>query len=115
MSYIIEDNDFNKKYKISYETESLAQEGSTIKYKVTDLAGKPIDNANLKVIVTRPDVHKYKQELKEPTIENGTYSFSGFTLEKPGRWDIMAKVNIGDNERYYNVKADTRAKEAFEY
>jgi nitrogen fixation protein FixH len=107
--------DFDKKYKISYETDFLAQEGSTIKYKITDVAGEPVDDAELTVVITRPDVHKYKQELKNTNVDNGVYSFSDFTLEKPGRWDIMAKVSIGEHERFYNVKADTRAKEALEY
>jgi nitrogen fixation protein FixH len=107
--------DFNKKYKIAYETESLAQEGSTIKYRITDLEGNGVNNANVEMVITRPDNHQYKQQLTNPHIQNGVYSFSNFTLAKPGRWDIMAKVTIGENERFYNVKADTRAKEAFEY
>lgn len=107
--------DFNRKYKIAYTTESLAQEGSTLKYKVTDLDGNNVNNANIIAIITRPEHHRYKQELINPSIENGVYSFSGFTLAEPGRWDIMAKVTVGEFERFYNVKADTRAKEAFEY
>ena len=67
------------------------------------------------VVVTRPEHHRYKQELTNPSIESGVYSFSNFTLAQPGRWDIMAKVTIGELQRFYNVKADTRAKEVFEY
>ena len=107
--------DFNKEYKVTYITESLAQEGSTLKYKVTDLDGNSVDNANIVVVITRPEHHSYNQELVSPSIENGIYSFSNFTLAKPGRWDIMAKVQVGELQRFYNVKADTRAKEAFEY
>ena len=107
--------DFNKKYKIEYITESLAQEGATLKYKVTDFNGNNVNDASVIVVVTRPEHHRYKQELTNPSIESGVYSFSNFTLAQPGRWDIMAKVTIGELQRFYNVKADTRAKEAFEY
>jgi nitrogen fixation protein FixH len=107
--------DFNRKYKISYETEFLAQEGATLKYKVTDLEDNTLNNATMKIIITRPEHHRYKQELINPSIENGLYSFSGFTLEKPGRWDIMAHVQVGEVERFYNVKADTRSEESVEY
>jgi len=107
--------DFNKQYKIAYITESLAQEGSTLKYKVTDLDGNSVDNATIIVVITRPEHHRYDQELINPSIENGVYSFSNFTLAQPGRWDIMAKVQVGELQRFYNLKADTRAKEAFEY
>ena len=106
---------FNKKYKIAYITESLAQEGSTIKYQITDLNNNPVDDAKIKLVITRPNEHKYNQELVNPTYKDGVYLFSGFTLAKPGRWDIMANIIVGDEERFYNVKADTRAKEAFEY
>lgn len=107
--------DFNKKYKISYETESIAQEGTTLKYKVTDLNDNTVNNAILKVIITRPEHHRYNQELLNPSIDNGIYSFSNFSLAKPGRWDIMAHIQVGEVERFYNIKADTRSKESREY
>ena len=106
---------FNAKYKIEYITEFLAQENSTIKYKVTDLDGNLVNDAEVKIVITRPNHHKHDQEIVSSSIDNGIYSFSNFTLPEPGRWDIMAKVTIGELERFYNVKADTRAKEAFEY
>lgn len=107
--------DFNKRYKIEYVTKALPQKGATIQYKVTDLNGNAINDADLKIVITRPNHHKHDQELTNPSIQDGIYSFSGFELAEPGRWDIMAKVAIGENQRFYNVKADTRAKGAFEY
>ncbi|MDO8454611.1 MAG: FixH family protein [Sulfurimonas sp.] len=106
---------FDKKYKIEYITDSLNCNGSVIKYKVSDLNSNKVSDANITVVVTRPDSHQFDRELSNPTIENGVYSFGSINLEKEGRWDIMAKVSVGDLQRYYNVKADTRAKEAFEY
>jgi nitrogen fixation protein FixH len=107
--------DFNKEYKVEYVTESLHVEGSVIKYKVMDISNKPINNAILKVIVTRPNNHKHDQELTNPSVENGIYTFSSITLPQEGRWDIMAKVNVGQLQRFHNTKADTRYKEAYEY
>ncbi|QFR50279.1 hypothetical protein FJR48_11285 [Sulfurimonas lithotrophica] len=107
--------EFDKKYKIEYVTDGLSQDKSILKYKVTDLAGKTIENAKLKVIVTRPNSRKYDQELMDYKYDNGIYVFKPIKLELAGRWDIMAKVNVDKLQRYYNVKADTRAKEAYEY
>jgi hypothetical protein len=107
--------EFDKKYKVEYITESLSKENSIIKYRVTDLDSNPVNNANIKVVVTRPNSHENDQELQDPKVENGVYTFSAIELALPGRWDIMAKVNVGELERFYNVKADTRAKEAYEY
>jgi nitrogen fixation protein FixH len=106
---------FDKKYKIEYLTDGISCDATNIKYKVTDLDSNPVDDAKIMVIVTRPNNHKHDQELKNPTSENGVYSFSTITLPEKGRWNIMAKVNVGKLQRFYNVKADTRAKEAFEY
>ncbi len=106
---------FDKKYKIEYVTDGISCEETTLKYRVTDIESNPISNAKFKVIITRPNNHKHDQELTNPTFLNGIYTFSDVKLAQKGRWDIMAKVNVDDLQRFYNVKADTRAKEVFEY
>lgn len=50
-----------------------------------------------------------------PTVSNGIYKFESVKLPLEGRWDIMAKVNIDNLERYYNIKADTRNREIKKY
>lgn len=107
--------EFNKKYKIEYITDGLSTKGSVIKYKVTDIKSNPVNDATIKIVITRPNIHKYDQELKNPSIKDGIYTFDKTILEKEGRWDIMAKINIADSHRFFNVKADTRQKEAYEY
>ena len=106
---------FDKKYKIEYITDGISCENTVVKYKVTDINSNPVLDAKIKAIITRPNNHKNDQELINPTVENGVYTFSSVKLALKGRWDIMAKINIGDLQRFYNVKADTRAKEVFEY
>lgn len=106
---------FDKKYKIEYITDAINTQNSVIKYKVTDMDSNPVDSAKIKVVITRPNNHTYDQELVDPSVESGVYTFSPVSLAKEGRWDIMAKVNIGDLERFYNLKTDTRSKEAYEY
>jgi len=106
---------FDKKYKIEYQTESINLESSVLKYRISDLDNNPVDTAKIKVIITRPNNHKFDQTLENPSFVDGTYVFDSVTLPVAGRWDIMAKVNVGELQRFYNVKADTRAKEVFEY
>ena len=107
--------EFDKKYKVQYVTDSLSLDESVIKYKVSTYRGNIVDNAKIIVVVTRPNNHKHDQELSNPTVSNGVYTFSKISLPVAGRWDIMAKVTVNDVERFYNVKADTRAKEVYEY
>ncbi len=106
---------FDKKYKIEYITDAISTDNSVIKYRVTDIDSNPVDNAKIKVVITRPNNHKHDQELVDPKVENGVYTFNPVKLAQEGRWDIMAKVNIGDVQRFYNLKADTRFKQASEY
>jgi len=107
--------DFDKKYIVSYITDGLNTDSSTIKYRVTDLNSNPVNDAKIIVIVTRPNNHKYDQELNNPTVEDGVYTFAAIKLPKEGRWDIMTKINVEDEQRFYNLKTDTRNKEAYEY
>mgnify|MGYP000090128824 CR=1 FL=1 len=107
--------DFDKLYKIKFIPNGLNLKSSTVQYSIIDKDSNPVNNAKIKIIVTRPNKHKFDQEFTNVNIENGLYTFSNITLEKEGRWDIMAKVTIGDKQRFFNVKADTRAKEAYEY
>ena len=106
---------FNKKYRVSYISPSLQKENATLIYKVETIDGKAVNDAVIKVIVTRPNKHAFDQELVTPEIDNGTYTFSNISLPQDGRWDIMAKVNVENEHRFLNIKADTRYKNIQEY
>jgi len=121
-SYMQDANDFikaqirfDKKYAIEYVSESLDQDAANIAYKVTDLSGKNIDEAKINIMITRPDDHDTDIPLDGPKVEDGIYTFANIKLPKPGRWNLIAHVVIGDDERYYNLKADTRYPNTFEY
>ena len=107
--------DFNKLYNVKFIPNGLNLESSKIQYLISDKDFNPVNNAKIKIVVTRPNKHKFDQEFTNANISNGVYTFSNITLAKEGRWDIMAKITIGNKERFFNVKADTRAKEAYEY
>jgi nitrogen fixation protein FixH len=107
---------FNKKYSVSFATEKLDPKGTVIAYKLTDKLGNPVTDAEMEVVVTRPNTHAYDITLKNPVVSvDGIYAFDTVALPVEGRWDIMAKINIGNNYRYYNLKADTRYSNVFEY
>lgn len=106
---------FDKKYTISYVTEQFKSDNATLVYKITDKEGNAVNNAEFEVIVTRPNIHDYDMTLESPKVSDGVYRFKRVTLPKEGRWDIMAKVSIADDMRFYNLKADTRYPTTFEY
>ncbi len=106
---------FNKEYQINYLTQGLDMNHTVLKYKISDYQGNAVNDASIRVIVTRPNNHKHDQEVNVTSVSEGVYTLQAITLPKPGRWDIMAHVSVGDLERYYNVKADTRYDTTVEY
>jgi len=113
--YINAKIDFNKKYNIAYVTESIGSKNPIIRYEVKDVNGKPVNNAEIVISISRPETSEFDQTLENPKVQNGIYSFEGAKFPKAGLWNIIAKVKVGDSYRFYNIKADTRIKEAFEY
>ncbi len=106
---------FDKKYTIALVTPQISDKGTVIEYSLTDKAGQAINNGTFEVILTRPDENKHDINLSNPTVVEGKYTFAPVDLPKAGRWDIMAKVSVGSDQRYYNLKADTRNPNTFEF
>lgn len=106
---------FDKAYTITFLTPKIEEKQSVIAYHITDKEGKGVDNATVKVVLTRPDTTKFDINLSNPTVSDGKYTFPPVDLPKVGRWDILAKVSVGDKQRYYNLKADTRYTNTLEF
>ena len=98
---------FDKKYKIKYIASKL-HENSTISFKVTDLNKQSVKNAKLTILVSRPETHVFDQKRTDAQFVNGVYQFKNVKLPKKGLWDIITKVEVGKDSRFYNVKVDTR-------
>ncbi len=105
---------FDKKYKITYVPKMLSKE-SNLAFKVTDLSGKSVPNAKLTLLVSRPETHEYDQKLQSTLFRNGNYIVEHVKFEKKGVWDIIVKVEVGKESRFYNIKVDTRNKIFTEY
>lgn len=106
---------FDQHYKVSFVTPQISQMKSVLVYEVKDVSGNPIDNATIEVVITRPDTIKLDLNLTNPSVLEGRYTFKAIDLPKPGRWDIMAKITVGENQRYYSLKADTRNSNTTEF
>ncbi len=106
---------FDKKYDVNYTTGSIGGDNPKITYSITDKEGNPVKNAKIELSISRPETHKFDQRLDTFTFNNGSYVIEGATFPKVGVWNIIAKITVGDDYRFYNIKADTRIKEAFEF
>jgi len=106
---------FDKKYNLTFVTDQIHKGDTTIQYKITDKSGKSVDNADITVRVTTPYSHDDDINIENFKVKDGLYTFETIKIPKEGRWNIMAKVSIGDNSRYLNLKADTRYPNTQEY
>lgn len=106
---------FDKRYKIDYISESIAGSAPKIRYRVSDLEGHPIDDASIKLSISRPETEAFDQTLEHPQVEDGLYTFVDAKFPKAGLWNIIAKVSVGEYERFYNVKVDTRSTNSYEF
>jgi len=106
---------FDKKYNISYIAQNISVDKPLIKYKITDKNAVAVNNAILKIIISRSETNKYNQTLQNPTVKDGVYTFSNAKFPKAGTWSIILKVNIGNNSRFYNIKVDTRNLNSYEF
>lgn len=106
---------FDQKYTVSLMTPQISEQGTIVEYNLSDKAGQAINNGVFEVILTRPDENKHNIKLSDPVIRDGKYTFAPVDLPKAGRWDIMAKITVGSDQRYYNLKADTRNSDISEF
>lgn len=106
---------FDKKYSLAFLTPQITEKGAVIVYQVTDKSGKAVNDANFSVVLTRPDTSNFDLNLSGPTVSEGKYTFNAVDLPKVGRWDILTKIRVGTDQRYYNLKADTRSPNTFEF
>ena len=108
--------DFDRKYDLSYHSHSFKQDSAVVAYKLVDKQGNAVNNAKMNIMVTRPGNHNTDLPFEAPTrVENGIYEFDVGALPLAGRWNILTRIIVGENERYFNLKVDTRNDGAFEY
>lgn len=106
---------FDAKYTIAYVTKNISTEHPVIQYKVTDKNSLAVNNASIEIAISRPETDQYDKHLENPTVKDGVYSFKVEKFPRAGVWNIIAKISVGDNTRFYNMKADTRTPSAFEF
>lgn len=106
---------FDQKYTIAFVTPQIMEKGTVIEYKVTDKSGNVVNDAKVEAVLTRPDNTDFNINLVQPSVSEGKYTFKAVDLPKIGRWDILAKVSVGNDQRYFNLKADTRNTSTFEF
>ncbi|WP_263833987.1 FixH family protein [Sulfurospirillum oryzae] len=96
---------FNAKFDLAYSTEKFNMGQNSITLKLTDKNGQAIDNATITMMLSRPDSNKENKQLSPSKVENGNYTFGPFEITKPGRWQILSKIEVGEFKGYHKNEA----------
>ena len=100
---------FEENFKILYKTKKFTiGKSNSFQMSIKDKNNQNmINNAEIKLVVSRPDSNDYNQEFIIKNATNGVFAFKGIKIEKPGRWQILTKINIGAKSSFnrYEVYA----------
>jgi nitrogen fixation protein FixH len=99
---------FDKKYKLSCVTPQIKEGACDVTYKLTTVDGRPVKGAEMVLAVSRPDSHDFDKTIKNPKVTDDLYLFSDVKFPKKGAWNLLLKVNVGKDYRFYSIKTDTR-------
>ncbi|ARU49623.1 FixH family protein [Sulfurospirillum diekertiae] len=96
---------FDTQFNLAYSTEKFEMGQNSITLKLTDKSGVAVNNANITMMLSRPDSNKDNKQLLPSKVENGNYTFGPFEINKPGRWQILSKINVGEFKGYHKNEA----------
>ncbi|ATB70480.1 FixH family protein [Sulfurospirillum diekertiae] len=96
---------FDTKFDLAYSTEKFVIGQNSITLKLTDKSGVAVNNANIIMMLSRPDSNKDNKQLLPSKVENGNYTFGPFEINKPGRWQILSKIELGEFKGYHKNEA----------
>jgi len=96
---------FDAKFDLAYSTEKFIIGQNSITLKLTDKSGNPVTDAKIQLMLSRPETNKENQTFEPTKAENGLYTFGPFTISKPGRWQILSKIEVGEFKGYHKNEA----------
>ncbi len=98
--------EFKQKYKVRLLTQKLHFPNAHIEFEILTKDGRPVPNAQVEVLLTRPDTNK--EDIKTfAKYHEGRYRVDA-NLPLEGRWNLLLKITIGNLVDYEKYKLSTR-------
>ena len=100
---------FDANYVLEYKTKKFiigAQNSFELSIK-NKKDGSLLKDAQIQLMITRPETNEFNQEILAKKAKNGVFIFEGIHVNKPGRWQILTKIHINDKSGFnkYEVYA----------
>ena len=94
---------FEADFAMDYATKKFTLgQANNFAFQIIDKnSNKAVSDAQITLMITRPDSNDFNQEYTLKSAQDGVFRVSGITVDKPGRWQILTKVNI-DNKSSFN-------------
>ena len=96
---------FDARFALTYSTDTFVMGQNTITLTLKTKNQEPIKDARFVVMLSRPETNKKNKELPLLKSDNGEYTFGPFEIDKPGRWQILSKIKIGEFMGYHKTEA----------
>ena len=88
---------FDQAYVLEYGVRKFTMgKEETVALKIKDKQkGTYLDNAEVVLMLTRPETNANNKEMRASKTTDGAFLFGPITVDKPGRWQLLAKVKVG--------------------
>lgn len=96
---------FNAQFDLAYSSEKFVIGENSIVLTLSDKQGKAIENATVTLMLSRPETNQDNNKISVSKAQNGQYTFGPFEIKKPGRWQILSKIEIADFKGYHKTEA----------
>ncbi len=98
---IAKEKAFDAKYLLTVEPKAFKIGTNSVTVHITDKkGGNAVDDANITLVVTRPDTNRYDKKPALVSVKDGLYTFAPFKIKRLGRWQILTKVILADTEAF---------------
>ena len=96
---------FNAQFDLAYSSEKFVIGENNIVLTLSDKQGKAIENATVTLMLSRPETNQDNNKISVSKAQNGQYTFGPFEIKKPGRWQILSKIEIAAFKGYHKTEA----------
>jgi len=93
---------FEENFALKYKTQKFTiGEHNSFEMSIKNINNHSlVKNAEITLLISRPDTNKHNQEFVLKNAKNGVYIFEGIEIGKPGRWQVLTKIKIGDKSSF---------------
>ncbi|NPA28229.1 MAG: hypothetical protein GXN91_04230 [Epsilonproteobacteria bacterium] len=106
----LEKSDFKpKNLKRKANVHYKLEDNNSLTLKITTLDGRAVDDANVTLLLTRPQTTKEDRYFKNIKGKNGIYEIKGIEIPNKGRYILRVRAQIDNATKFmdiYGVKLD---------